>query len=144
MNSSAPEHPPFDPTFTSPFAEGMGLRFGEYGDGWSDVWLDLRPEFINGIGFVAGGVYAAMVDFALVAAIRTQLPAAQSIMTTDITFRYLRPARSGPLRGRGKVIDIGRRIVLAEAEIFLGDMLLVKGSGSFMRVAKRDAAGESS
>jgi uncharacterized protein (TIGR00369 family) len=144
MNASTLDTSARNPHFTSPFVAGMGLQFGAYGYGWGEVSLELKQEFINGIGFVAGGVYAALADFAMVAAMRTQLPPSQAMMTMDLSLQYLHATRNGPLRGVGRVIDLGRRVAHAEADIFFEQQLLVKANGIFMLLEdKRDNDGES-
>ena len=135
MNPSPSGATPFDPFFASPFITHLGVEFGDYGDGWAEVILPLRPEFLNSIGTVGGGVYAALVDCALARALMTRIPPGQGMVTSDLSCRYLRSTRVGPLRGRGRVIDIGKRLALAEADIYVANTLLVKGSGAFMLVS---------
>jgi acyl-coenzyme A thioesterase PaaI-like protein len=50
--------------------------------------------------------------------------------------RYLQGAREGTLLCRSHVLHLGRTTAVAESEVFLGDVLQFKASGTFMVMAR--------
>jgi uncharacterized protein (TIGR00369 family) len=120
----------------SPFIEHLGIRFVEVADGRAELELLILPEFLNSAGLVHGGVYASFGDTGLGAAIHSRLPAGQLALTAEMSCRYLKGAREGTLRCISKVLHLGRTTAIAEAEVFQGDALQFKASGTFVVLAR--------
>ena len=94
-----------------------------------EIGFELDERFINPGGSIQGGFVAAMLD-------ETQGPALFGTTegkiyapTIDFHITFIRPARPGKFVGRGRVVNIGRTIVITEADLFdeAGE-LLAKGS----------------
>ncbi len=120
------------PPIGSPFIEHLGVQFVAVADGRAELLLPIRPEFLNSVGIVHGGVYASFGDTGLGAAIHSSLPSDRYAVTAEMSSRYLRGAREGVLRCLSKVLHVGRTTAIAEAEVFLGDALQFKASGTFV------------
>lgn len=116
----------------SPFIEHLGIRFVEVADGRAELELLILPEFLNSVGLVHGGVYASFGDTGLGAAIHSRLPAGRFALTAEMSCRYLKGAREGTLRCISRVLHLGRTTAIAEAEIYQGDALQFKASGTFV------------
>jgi len=94
--------------------------------------LPFRPEFLQGVGLVAGGVLAALADEAMAHVVMAGLLPGQKTATVEMSVRYLRAVPSGDLRAVGTVVHRGRRVVSAEAVITdEKDRVAVKAAGSF-------------
>ncbi len=73
----------------------------------------------NPMGGVHGGYAATLLDSACGIAVHTMLQPGQGFTTLELKISYLRgmSADTGPVRATGRVINLGRRVAFAEAEI---------------------------
>jgi uncharacterized protein (TIGR00369 family) len=66
--------------------------------------------------YIHGGAIATLIDvagnFAIIAAIGRDVP------TIDLRVDYLRPVRRGALRAVGRAVKVGRRLGVADVEVF--------------------------
>jgi uncharacterized protein (TIGR00369 family) len=124
------------PTIRSPFIEHLGIEFARVEAAEVELRLPIRPEFLNTVGIVHGGVYASLADTALGAAIYARLGLEKMAMTVEMSCRYLRGAREGVLVSRARVLHLGRSTAVAEAEVLVDEVLQFKASGTFMLVAR--------
>lgn len=81
----------------------------------------LRPDeyHYNPAGTVHGGVIATLLDSATSMAIWTTLPAGVGWTSLELKTTFIRPLTkaSGPVTCEGRVINVGRRVGLAEAKV---------------------------
>ena len=101
-------------------------------------WLCAPPQ-----GRVQGGAVALIADAALADAIHTMLPAGTSLAPVDLKVNYLRPAASDgrDLVAVGTVVQAGRRIAVASAEVRnADDKLVAVATGSAVLLRGRPAA----
>ncbi len=106
-----------DVPIKSPFNDYLGMQFLRTADNGLEVRLPIRAELLNSAGIVHGGVYASLGDVALSAAIHARVVPQQMAITVEMSCRYLRGARAGVLCALGRVVHLGKRIVVAEADI---------------------------
>ena len=108
---------------------GWTLRAIDHAAGTIEIGFELDQRFINPGGSVQGGFVAAMLD-------DTQGPALFGTSggkiyapTIDFHITFIRPARPGKFIGKGRVVNIGKTIVITEADLYdeAGE-LLAKGS----------------
>lgn len=123
-------------SFRSPFIEHLGIRFVSVGHEGAELELPIAAEFLNSVGVVHGGVYASLADTGLGAAIYGRLPPDRFAVTAEMSCRYFQGAREGTLLCRSRVLHLGRTTAVAESEVFLGDALQFKASGTFMVMAR--------
>ncbi len=100
------------------FHELLQLRFVEEHEDGVTVELPLREEFSNSDGYLHGGVTAALVDGALGIAIQKKYGPERRGTTTEMKINYLRPAHSGELTARARIIKAGRTLVVGEVNVF--------------------------
>ena len=62
---------------------------------------------------------------------RSSSAAAASVVPAQISVNLLSPAKTGRLVGRGKVIRRGKRLIVAEGEVFQGEVLVAKAVVTF-------------
>jgi uncharacterized protein (TIGR00369 family) len=97
--------------------------------------LEPGEEHYNPIGSVHGGVYATLLDSATGCAVQTVLPAGMGYTSLDLNVKFLRRITSdtGKVRAIGTVLNQGRRMALAQAELFdAQDRLLAHATSSCM------------
>ena len=115
----------------SPFNDYLGMQFFSTADNGLEVRLPIRADLLNSAGIVHGGVYASLGDVALSAAIYTRAAPLQVAITVEMSCRYLRAAREGVLCALGRVVHLGNRIVVAEADILVDGILQYTTSGTY-------------
>lgn len=80
------------------FLKRLGAHPVEAREGFVRVACNIDPGHANLIGLVHGGVTAALIDMAGGAAVMTLLKPGQTLVTTDLTVRFLTAARSDTAR----------------------------------------------
>jgi uncharacterized protein (TIGR00369 family) len=120
---ASPKHPFWE--FLSGRAPGppvfqlLGCRVleAEPGSGSMRVQFEGKPEFVNAIGGIQGGILAAMLDQTAGQAIITTLEENELAPTLEIKVNFIKPAKVGALFGEGRVVHRGRSVVFAEAKL---------------------------
>jgi uncharacterized protein (TIGR00369 family) len=125
---------PASQSHSSPYIEHLGILFVRMEPDEVELHLPIRPEFMNTLGIVHGGICAGLADTALGTAIYARLGTDTMAMTVELSCRYLRAAREGTLRCLARVIHSGRSTVIAEADVYAGEKMIFKATGTFMRV----------
>lgn len=93
----------------------------------------------NPMGGVHGGYAATLLDSACGIAVHTMLEPGQGFTTLELKVSYLRGMndRTGPVRAEGRVVNIGRRVAFAEADIRDADGRLMATATSTLLVLSR-------
>jgi len=104
------------------FNSELGLKPGENP---GEVTLDTRPGHEVGGGFVHFAVLATVAEVAAAGA------AGVSVVPAQISISLLSPAKAGRLTGHGKVIRRGKRLIVAEGEVWQDDALVAKAVVTF-------------
>lgn len=102
-----------------PFAALFGVDIGHVEPGM--VRMSLLPaEFhYNPMGGVHGGVAATLLETALAAAVRTNLPPGTTCITMEIKVSYLRgiTVATGLVTAEAQVVHAGRQVAMAEGRV---------------------------
>lgn len=114
-----------------PFADLIGLAFTHHGPADSVCTLTLRESLLNPHHVVHGGVIYSMADTGQGAALYPSLAAGEICATIEIKVSYFRAVAAGTLECRSRVVHRGRRTAHVESEIFEGERLVAKASGSW-------------
>ena len=101
-------------------------------DGQAEVTMPVRREFFHAANAIHGAVYFKAMDDAAFFAVQSVVT---DVFIVTVTFNvyFTRPVSDGLLRGVGRVVHRSRQLFVAEAEVFNGDHVVGRGSGSFMR-----------
>jgi len=101
-----------------PIAAYFGFRITDIGPGFLEITQPYRRElcYIDGI-FQAGAV-GTIADFAGAGACVTMLPEGWGGATADYTIKLLAPATGENLVARGRLIQFGRTLSVAAADVF--------------------------
>lgn len=117
----------------SPFNRHLGVEFGEYhGDGVT-LLLRVEPRHQNGAGVVHGGVMLTLADVALSFAIARTV--GSRCTTAEIKINYLRPVTDGILAARSRILRVGRKLVVARAEVRCGGKRVAEVLATFAVLA---------
>lgn len=119
----------------NPFFCLMGIEVEQEGDGQGIISMTVRPDMLNGEGWLQGGMFTALADEAMVLGIYSQIGPADHIATISESTTFLGGAREGKLYAIGRVIRKGRRVVFAEGEVRAGEpagKVLSRSTAAFM------------
>jgi len=98
------------------FAERLGARSEQAGEGRARVRFEATEEHLNPAGTLHGGVLATLVDTAMGQAVRSatddDVPA-----TSQLTVTYLRPGKPGAVEVTASVRTRGEHLTVCEAEV---------------------------
>ncbi|KUK45512.1 MAG: PaaI family thioesterase [Methanothrix sp.] len=98
----------------NPFFKLMGIEAVSFGDGKAVLRMEVRPDMLNGAGWMQGGIYTALADEAMALALFTALDENDRIATISETTSFLQGARMGRVVAEGRVVRIGRQVAFAE------------------------------
>jgi len=121
-----------------PFGELIGLNFTESENGCSRCVLPVTDALLNPHQVVHGGVLYAMADTGMGGALYTLLAPDELCTTIEIKITYYEPVTSGDIVCQTKVINKKRKIASLESEVFSGDTLISKASGTYYIFKPRD------
>jgi uncharacterized protein (TIGR00369 family) len=108
-------------------ARTLGYDVVEASEGRVVVAAVPTAEQLNPEGTVHGGFAATLLDSCMGLAVRTMTGAGIGSTTLEFKIAFLRPIKpeTGPVRGEGLVLNVGRRVGSAEGR-------LVDGSGKLL------------
>lgn len=113
------------------FLKRLGSHPVEAREGFVRVVCDIDPGHANFIGLVHGGVTAALIDMAGGAAVMSILKPGQTLVTSDLTMRFLNAAPSDTARleasGTLTYRDDRKAVVAAEVRTDTG-VLIAQGT----------------
>jgi uncharacterized protein (TIGR00369 family) len=109
---------------------GWELQAADPQEGSIEVWFTAREEFLNLAGNVQGGMLAAMLDATLGPALATKLSDGEWAPTISLNVQFVRPAKPGKLRGRGRVVRRGRDIAFLAGELIDGEDIIATATAS--------------
>jgi uncharacterized protein (TIGR00369 family) len=111
----------------------MGIEVDDFGDGCARLTMEVRPDMLNGAGWLQGGIYVALADEAIALALYTLLAENERIATIDEHTSFIKGVNAGTLAATGRVIRKGRRVAFADGEIrdTADGMLLSRTSTSY-------------
>ena len=101
----------------NPFFTLMGIELGEYGDGRASLTMEVRPDMLNGAGWLQGGIYVALADEAIALALCTLLADDEKIATIDEHTSFIKGVNAGTIAATGRVIRKGLRVAFADGEV---------------------------
>ena len=122
-----------------PFAESLGIELHVYGDGQSELRMDLDANHLNTWDVAHGGVVMTMLDVSMAMATRSAHPSAGGVATIEMKTTFMRPAQ-GRLRAVGKVLHKTATMAFCEATLYDGhEVLCATASATFKFLRHRGA-----
>lgn len=106
---------------TAPFIRDLGLKLKTAAPGHCETFLLLTERHLQQDGVVHAGVLATMADHTSGTAGASLVGPGEYVLTAEFKINLLRAARSKRLHCIGKVLKPGRRLIVAESEVFDGN-----------------------
>jgi len=105
------------------FLTRLSCLVAETGDGYVKVICNIDPGHSNFVGLVHGGVTAAMIDMAGGGAVMSLLNPGETLLSTDITMRYLNPVPGDcdRIAAEGRVSYSDPRKAVVDVKVTLPD-----------------------
>lgn len=114
-----------------PFGELIGLTFTECENGHSRCVLAVTDALLNPHQVLHGGVVYTMADTGMGGALYTMLEPDELCATVEIKIAYYESVTSGEIVCNTKVIHKRRKIAALESEVFFGETLISKATGTY-------------
>lgn len=120
----------------TPFYQLLGLRVKRIGPGTAELEAVARLDHTNPLGAVHGGLYMSLLDAAMGNAVRSQ---GIKAVTVDMSTGFVAAAVIGAeLIASGEVLEAGRNLIFARAEVRSGNRILADARGTFYRTGTID------
>lgn len=103
---------------SAPFIQYLGIQLEDIGAGWCETSLEVRAEHFQQDQVLHAGVLSTMADHTAGAAAGTLIANDQIVLTVEFKVNLLRAARGERLRARAKILRPGKRLSVAESEVF--------------------------
>ena len=105
---------------TAPFIRDLGMELVTVAPGQCETRLALAERHLQQDGVVHAGVLATVADHTAGTAGASLTAAGDYVLTAEFKINLLRAARGDRLHCTGKVLKPGRRLIVAESEVFDG------------------------
>lgn len=99
----------------TPFARHLAPKVTRCDAGFAELHVKLRPDLTQHHGFAHGAVIGCIADSACAWAAASLVG---DVVTSEYKLHLLAPGVGDYLIGRGQVIQSGRRLVIARADVF--------------------------
>ncbi len=122
----------------NPFFSLMEIELGGFSGGQAELFMPVRPDMHNGVGWLQGGLYTALCDEAMALALFTVLDEGAVIATISESTAFLQGVRDGRISARARVIKKGKSVAFLEGEVVSGEGdVLARCQASFAILPKK-------
>lgn len=121
----------------NPFLVLMGIDVESFGDGKAMLSMSVRQDMLNGVGWLQGGLYAALCDEAMALALYTVLGEGETIATISENTSYLQGVRNGMVYAEAQVIRKGRQVAFIQGCVKDADGALLSQTWASFTIFKR-------
>jgi len=122
------KYPPIVKTF------GMELSIDE--DDNAIITLPYNPNLDHGEGAIHGGAIATILDNA--GFFTSALATNEIVTTSEISFHLLRPAKKVKLIAKGKLLKVGKTLVITEMDCKdENGILIAHATGTYLRLNRK-------
>lgn len=122
----------------NPFFRLMGIEVDSFGEGDAALSMEVRPDMLNGAGWLQGGLFTALCDEAMALALFSVLDEGERIATISESTSFLQGIRKGSVIARGSVVKKGRQVAFTEGTVADAEgHQLSKANASFAIISPR-------
>lgn len=100
---------------------GVGNRCEDVGDRWAIASCDMSPVSLRPGGIISGPTVFELCDAAFYYACFTTIGLEPMVLTSELSIRFVRPARGSVLRARADLHHVGRRSITATVVAWTDD-----------------------
>lgn len=120
------------------FPRLLGIEIDSVEPGRARLSVEIRKELLQLQGIMHGGAIATLIDTAVAFAIVGASEPDARFTTVELKVNYLSPIREGRVVADARLIRDGRRIVVADCDVFdANGRLAAKGLLTYIRLEKR-------
>jgi len=129
-----------------PFPRLLNMRFIGVTDGTASFEMAISTDHYNPNGVVHGGAITSLADSAMGFAVFSTLAPGENFTTAEIHVNFLKAAtvETGTLRSTGRVVQRGRQIAVAQAEVIdnQGQVIATASSTNLVLAPRPRAQGQ--
>jgi uncharacterized protein (TIGR00369 family) len=103
----------------NPFFCLMGIDVVSVEPGRAVLKMQVRPDMHNDVGWLQGGILAALANEAMALALYPMLSETEGIATISESTSFIKGAEDGIIVAEGHVIRKGRRVAFTEGEVWV-------------------------
>lgn len=123
---------------TNHFPRLLGIEIDVIEKGRAVLGIEVREELKQLQGVMHGGAIASLIDTAVAFAILGASEPADRFTTVEMKVNYLSSIRAGRITAEARLIRDGRRIIVAECDVFDDKgRLAAKGLLTYIRLNER-------
>lgn len=100
-----------------PFLRHLGLELLELRPGWARMGFRIRPEHLNYLNTLHGGVICSLIDSVAYFALRPLLSQDLPLPTLEMKVNFLRPMMEGMILAEAEVLHAGKRVMVAQVRV---------------------------
>ena len=120
---------------TNHFPKMLGIEIDEVQEGRARLSLEVRKDLLQLHGVMHGGAIASLIDTAVAFAIVGASEPDDRFTTVEMKVNYLSAIREGRVIADARLIRDGRRIIVAECDVFDSKgRLAAKGLLTYIRL----------
>ena len=123
-----------------PVAELLGLEMVRMADGESEMRLVAEERHSNPMGTLHGGILCDLADAVMGMAWFSTIEPGESFTTLELKINFLRPFWTGRLIARGRVVNRGRTVGMAECDVVDDQERLIAKATCTQMTLRGDAA----
>lgn len=116
-----------------PFMDGLGIELMHMADGEAQLEITVEPWHCNSWQFNHGGLTMTLLDVVMSMAGKTLFPDGHSGITVEMKTTFIQSGGKPGERlvARGKAFHRATSMCFCEGEVWSGDRLVAKSSGTF-------------
>lgn len=102
-----------------PIMDTLGWQFRSFDAERQEITVEMhaKPEFLNPVGQVHGGMLAAMLDETVSTGLAATLGAGEFAPTIEMKVNFIAPAKAGTIIGTARLVSKGRSISFLAGEL---------------------------
>jgi uncharacterized protein (TIGR00369 family) len=100
---------------------GMPGNCEQVGDGWAVTLIDSSTVGLRPGGIISGPTIFGLCDAALWYACFTKIGIEPMALTSELSIRFLSPARGPFIRARADLVKVGRRSIVGNVAVWTDD-----------------------
>lgn len=112
----------------------FGFELVSHGTKEAVIGLKVKAEFLQEYGVVHGAIVTAAADTAAVYLVHPSLGAGEKMTSIEFKVNFLGPAvlSDAALEAKAKIVKRGKRIAVADVEVFQAEKLILKGLFTYL------------
>jgi uncharacterized protein (TIGR00369 family) len=108
------------------YIRDLGVELVRVAPGICETAMSITPRLLQQDGFVHAGVTATLADHTAGGAAGSLVGEGQTVLTSEYKIHFLRPGKGDRLTCRATVLKPGSMLIVSEAEVHAGEVLVAK------------------